>query len=400
MMPFELREYQERIQQTKRKMLDEGLEVLLITDPANMNYLTGYDGWSFYVDQMVVVIIDEDQPLWIGRKMDGNGAKATTWLRHENLVTYTDDYVHSNVKHPMHVVAKTLEELDQANRHIGVEMGAYYFTALAFETLTTSLPNAKWKDATLLVNRVRMIKSNQEITYMEKAARLVELGMRKACDTISEGVRECDVVANIYSSLIGGTPEFGGDYPAIVPMLPSGEHTCTPHLTWSDKRYRHNDLVIIEIAGCYKRYHCPMARTVSVGTQSEKVRDVGKVVVEGLNETLAFVKPGVTCEEVEEVWRKSIARHGIIKDSRLGYSIGLNYPPDWGEHTASIRQGDETVLQPNMAFHLIPGIWYNDFGIEISESIKVTESGSEVLADFTRKLIDAKRVPMMGNDAV
>nr|WP_270180936.1 M24 family metallopeptidase [Alkalihalobacillus sp. CinArs1] len=400
MMPFELREYQERIQLTKRRMLDEGLEVLLITDPANMNYLTGYDGWSFYVDQMVVVIIDEEQPLWIGRKMDGNGAKATTWLHHENLVTYTDDYVHSNVKHPMDFVAKTLEELDQSTRHIGVEMGAYYFTALAFESLKRNLPDAKWKDATLLVNRVRMVKSNQEILYMKNAARLVELGMQKAVDTISEGVRECDVVADIYSSLISGTPEFGGDYPAIVPMLPSGEHTCTPHLTWSDKRYRNNDLVIIEIAGCYKRYHCPMARTVSVGTQDERVRDIGKVVVEGLDETLAFVKPGVTCEEVEEVWRKSIARHGIMKDSRLGYSIGLNYPPDWGEHTASVRQGDQTILQPNMTFHLIPGIWYHDFGIEISESIRVTESGSEVLANFSRKLIDAKGVSMMGNDAV
>ncbi|WP_442865178.1 M24 family metallopeptidase [Alkalihalobacillus sp. CinArs1] len=399
-MPFELREYQERIQLTKRRMLDEGLEVLLITDPANMNYLTGYDGWSFYVDQMVVVIIDEEQPLWIGRKMDGNGAKATTWLHHENLVTYTDDYVHSNVKHPMDFVAKTLEELDQSTRHIGVEMGAYYFTALAFESLKRNLPDAKWKDATLLVNRVRMVKSNQEILYMKNAARLVELGMQKAVDTISEGVRECDVVADIYSSLISGTPEFGGDYPAIVPMLPSGEHTCTPHLTWSDKRYRNNDLVIIEIAGCYKRYHCPMARTVSVGTQDERVRDIGKVVVEGLDETLAFVKPGVTCEEVEEVWRKSIARHGIMKDSRLGYSIGLNYPPDWGEHTASVRQGDQTILQPNMTFHLIPGIWYHDFGIEISESIRVTESGSEVLANFSRKLIDAKGVSMMGNDAV
>ncbi|XBD02148.1 M24 family metallopeptidase [Pseudalkalibacillus hwajinpoensis] len=399
-MAFEMSEYQNRIQRTKRRMEEAGLEVLLITDPANMNYLSGYDGWSFYVDQMVVVMIDEEHPLWIGRKMDANGAKATTWLYQDNIISYTDDYVHSTIKHPMDFVAEILRQIGQGNRVIGVEMGAYYFTALAFEHLKKGLPNAVWKDATLLVNHVRMIKSDREVAYIKNAARLVELGMKKAIHSIGEGVRECDVVADIYKSLISGTPEFGGDYPAIVPMLPSGENTCTPHLTWTDKKYQNNDLVIIELAGCYKRYHCPMARTVSIGPQSEKVNDVAKVVVEGLNEALSFVKPGVTCEEVENIWRKTIARHGVIKDSRIGYSMGLNYPPDWGEHTASLRQGDQTALKSNMTFHMIPGIWYDNFGIEISESFRVTETGSEILADMPRKLITATNLFALGNDAV
>ncbi len=400
MQSFEMSEFQERIQRTKRRMEAEGLEVLLITDPANMNYLSGYDGWSFYVDQMVVVIIDEEHPLWIGRKMDANGAKATTWLYRENIISYTDDYVHSDVKHPMDFVADILRQIGQGNRVIGVEMGAYYFSALAFEHLKKGLPNAVWKNATLLVNHVRMIKSDQEIAYIRNAARLVEGGMTKAIQSIAEGVRECDVVGDIYQSLIRGTPEFGGDYPAIVPMLPSGENTCTPHLTWTDKKYRDKDLVIIELAGCYKRYHCPMARTVSIGPQEDRVNDIASVVVEGLNEALAFAKPGVTCEEVEEVWRRTIAKYGVIKDSRIGYSMGLNYPPDWGEHTASIRQGDRTVLKPNMAFHMIPGIWYDDFGIEISESFYVTNSGIEVLANMPRKLITATNLFAMDNDAV
>jgi len=381
-------------------MLNEGIEVLLITDPANMNYLSGYDGWSFYVVQMVVLIIDEDQPLWIGREMDANGAKATTWLYKENIISYSDDYVDSKEKHPMEFVASMLRQIGQGNRVTGVEMGAYYFTALTFESLKKSLPDATFKDATLLVNHVRMVKSEQEISYIKNASRIVELGMTKAVQSIAEGVRECDVVGEIYKSLISGTPEFGGDYPSIVPMLPSGEHTCTPHLTWSDKRYKNNDLVIIELAGCYKRYHSPMARTVSIGPQDQKVNDLSKVVVEGLNEALEFAKPGVTCEEVEDVWRKTVARHGIIKDSRIGYSTGLNYPPDWGEHTASLRQGDKTVLKPNMVFHMIPGIWYEDYGIEISESFRVTDQGSEVLADVPRKLIPTPDSYVLGNDAI
>ncbi len=96
-------------------------------------------------------------------------------------------------------------------------------------------------------------------------------------------------------------------------------------------------------------------------------------VAEGLTEALNSIKPGVTCEEVERVWAKSIAKSGFIKDSRIGYSMGLNYPPDWGEHTASLRPGDKTVLQPNMTFHMIPGIWLDDCGVDISESFRVTE---------------------------
>jgi Xaa-Pro dipeptidase len=387
MLSFELSEYKERIKKTKLKMASEGIEVLLITDPANMNYLSGYDGWSFYVHQILVLIIDEDQPIWIGRGQDANGAKVTTWLYHDNIIPYTDDYVQSIEKHPMDFVANILWEIGQAHRTIAVEKDSYYFTAMCFERLQVGLPNAKFKDGTNLVNRVRLIKSNQEIEYMRRAAKIVERAMDSAITSIEVGVRECDVAANIYQAQISGTEFFGGDYPAIVPLMPAGKKTSTPHLTWSDDRYKDGDTVILELAGCYKRYHSPLARTLVLGQPSQQVSDLSKVVIEGLNASLDFVKPGVTCEEVEAVWRKSIEKSGFIKESRIGYSMGLNYPPDWGEHTASLRQGDKTILQPNMTFHMIPGIWYDDFGVELSESFRVTEDGCEILANFPRELI-------------
>jgi Xaa-Pro dipeptidase len=124
-----------------------------------------------------------------------------------------------------------------------------------------------------------------------------------------------------------------------------------------------------------------------LGVPDERTQAIADIVIEGIEETLDFIKPGVTGEEVERVWRKVIEKSGIKKDSRIGYSMGLNYPPDWGEHTASLRPGDKTVLQPNMTFHMIPGIWLDDFGVEISESFRVTETGCEVLADFPRELL-------------
>lgn len=386
MLSFEISEYKQRIMKVQKKMAAEGVDVLLLTNPANMNYLSGYDGWSFYVHQLLIVIVDEEQPFWIGRGMDANAAKVTTWLDHDNIIPYPDDYVHSTTLHPMEFVSDILKEIGQASRTIGVEMDAYYFTAKCFDTLKKELPNARFKDTTTLVNWVRLVKSEQEIAYIRKAARIVENAMRVGIESIQEGIRECDVVSKIYRAQISGTESFGGDYPAIVPLLPSGEKTSTPHLTWTDQTYRKGDPVILELAGCYKRYHSPLARTLIIGEPSQEVKDLADVVVEGLNTALEVVRPGITCEEVELAWRKSIAKSGYVKDSRIGYAMGLNYPPDWGEHTASLRPGDKTILEPNMTFHMIPGIWLDKYGVEISEAFRVTETGCEVFADFPRQL--------------
>ena len=112
-----------------------------------------------------------------------------------------------------------------------------------------------------------------------------------------------------------------------------------------------------------------------------------KVVVEGLNTALEAAKPGVTCEAVEAAWRSVIARHGIVKDSRIGYSTGLNYPPDWGESTLSLRPGDKTELRPGMTIHMIPSVWQDDWGVEISECFRVTETGHEKFCDFPQDLV-------------
>ena len=387
MLAFERDEYLERVENTKLRMMQFGLDVLLVADPANMNYLTGYDGWSFYTPQVVVVALAQDEPICIVRGIDLNGAKVTTFLDENSLIGYPDDYVQNKRMHPMDFVAEMLEARGLARGSIGVEMDAYYFTAAAAEALHQSLPNATFKNAYTLVNWIRMIKSPQELAYMRQAARILEKVMEAAIDAVTPGARQCDAAAEILAAQARGTAEFGGDYTAIVPMLPSGIGTSTPHLTWSDNHFVSGEATILELAGCRRRYHCPQARTVFLGTPPKKLADTAKVVLEGLNAVIAAARPGLTCEEVEGVWRGVIARAGIVKESRIGYSCGLNYPPDWGEHTISLRPGDKTVLQPDMTIHVIPGIWQDDWGIEISECIHLTDTGAEPLARTPRELI-------------
>lgn len=384
---FSTDEYQERIQKTMAAMADAGVDVLVSADPANMNYLTGYDGWSFYVPQVVVVSADADEPIWIGRGMDVAGAKFTTFLSHDNIIGYPDHYVQNPVTHPLHFVADQLKARGWGEKRIGVETDAYYYTARSDRSLREGLPEATIVDANLLVNWIRLVKSDAEIALMKEAGKISEKVMVTALERVRPGVRECDAVAAVYQAQMSGTESFGGDYPSIVPMMPTGEKTATPHLTWTDEPYGNETAVNLELAACRHRYHSPLARTAWIGKNPpEKLVKIADVTVEGLNTTLNAIKPGMRCEEIELVWREIIAKAGLEKESRIGYPIGVNYPPDWGEHTASLRPGDKTVLKPNMCFHMILGMWMDNWGFECSEALRVTENGCETFADFPRKL--------------
>jgi len=386
-LPFEIDEYRERLDRVKRAMEAKGIEILLASDPSNMNYLTGYDGWSFYVPQLVMVILDEAAPLWVGRMMDAGAARVTTWLPPDNIDPYPDRYVQNPVVHPMDYVAETIRRRGWSRRTVGVETDAYYYTHAGHAALENALPDARIVDANLVVNWARVVKSPREIEYMRQAARIIEATMRAGIDAIEPGIRQCDAVAKIYAAQIAGTPEYGGEYTGLCPMLPTGIGTSTPHLTWTSAPFVTGEATILELAGCRYRYHCPMARTVHLGPPPQKLADTAEIVLEGMETALAAVGPGVTCEAVEAAWRSVIARYGLEKESRIGYSTGIGYPPDWGEHTLSLRPGDRTELRENMAIHMILGMWMDDWGLEISECFRVAANGAECLADFPRELV-------------
>ncbi|WP_306052060.1 M24 family metallopeptidase [Natronococcus wangiae] len=385
-IPFSTAEYRDRLHETQRRMEDRDLDVLLVTDPANMFYLSGYDAYSFYVPQILIITPEQDQPLWVGREQDYTCATETTWLDPDNIVVYTDEYVDSD-KHPMSFVADILAEQGLATRDIGVEMDAYYFSAHAYHELSRALPEATLHDVTKFVNHVRMIKSDAEVDCHRQAARISERAMQKGIDAIDVGVRQSDAAATVYEALLEGTETTGGDYPAIVPLMPSGEGTGSPHLTWTNETYKEGEPVILELAGVVNRYHSPLTRTIFLGEPPERVRTASQIIVDGLDAAIDAVEPGVTCETVEQAWRDEISGTIVEKESRIGYSTGIGYPPSWVEKTASIRPGDTTELQPNMVFHMIPGVWFDEYGIEISESLVVMEDGAEVLADVPRELI-------------
>ena len=252
--------------------------------------------------------------------------------------------------------------------------------------MLTQCPNAKFHDANLLVNWVRLVKSDNELKYMQEASNLVQLGMQRAFDTIKPGVRQNQVSGKIQDSLIAGNDDMGGEYSGLTTILASGVSASASHLTPTDKKFVQNEGTIIELGGVKNRYHCPMSRTVFIGKPDNQTNDTMKITNEAFENALKYTKPGNTANDVAQGFWKILSKYGLEKDSRLGYSIGIGYPPDWGEHTMSIRKNDMTLLEPNITFHMIAGMWMDTWGLEISESIRVTEKGYELFCNFPRKL--------------
>ena len=169
--PFSRAEYDRRIGLTRAAMQAAGLDLLFVTDPSNQAWLTGYDGWSFYVHQGVLLPMEGD-PIWWGRYMDSIGAGRTCWMSADTIHGYADNYVQSTQRHPMQDLARHIRALGGDKGRVGVEMDNYYYSAKAHAVLAEELPGASLVDATALVNWQRLIKSEEEIGFIRKAARI------------------------------------------------------------------------------------------------------------------------------------------------------------------------------------------------------------------------------------
>jgi ectoine hydrolase len=386
MLHFERSEYDARLRKTRAAMEKADIELLIASDPSNMAWLTGYDGWSFYTHQAVLVGPD-GEPVWWGRAMDALGAKRTVYMGDDDITGYDDIYVQNPERHPMQTLAELIQARGWDTLSVGVEMDNYYFSAAAFASLRENLPGTKFQDVTGLVNWQRAIKSPREITFMRRAARIVEEMHAMIAERTEPGLKKNELVAEIYHTAISGADGHWGDYPAIVPMLPSGMDATAPHLTWDDQPFKSGECTFFEIAGAYRRYQCPQSRTIYLGTPPQKYLDAERAVLEAVEAGLEQAKPGNTCEDIAIAFYETLNRHGFEKDSRTGYAIGISYPPDWGERTMSFRRGDKSVLEPGMTFHFMPALWLDDGGLEITEPILITETGVECLCTTPRELL-------------
>lgn len=383
-------EFAERLGRVQQRMAERGWAALVVADPANLYYLTGYNAWSFYVPQCAVVPARGEPHLFL-RAMDAHGARHTAVLPEERIHAYPEELVHRPDVHPYDHIAARARELnlfvDSPDAVVAMEFDAHYLPVRGFLAVQRALPHTPIVDSEELVNWVRLVKSPAEQDEMRAAGVVAERAMTAALEGVRSGRRECDVVADIQAAQTVSVGGVGGDYPALVPLLPTGVSADTPHLTWTDRVLRRGEATTIELAGVRNRYHAPLARTVCLGPPSAKLLDCATATAEGMEAALGSMKPGAAGADVHAAFIRVIAAHGLSKDSRIGYSIGIGFPPDWGERTVSLRAGEETVLEPGMAFHVILGMWMDGWAYELSESVLVTEHLPEPLTSMPRQLI-------------
>jgi Xaa-Pro dipeptidase len=318
--------------------------------------------------------------------MDAGAVTLTTYLGQESIQPYPEDYVQKQGIHPMQVVAGYLAGAGLDGKAIGYESDTYFFSPKSLACLQQGLPNARWIDADLLVNWCRAVKSEAEIEMMRQASRLVQGAMQTAYDNIMPGVRQCDLMAQILAAQVGGNDQFGGDLTALSPLILAGEASATAHPMWTDEPFAENQTVALELGGTRKRYNAGLARTVQLGSGPKALFDTASAVEEGLDAVLETIRPGITAGDVHAAWQSVLDSHGLVKESRIGYGIGVGYSPDWGEHTVSLRAGEATLLESGMALHVMLGMWMDGWGMELSETVVVTDDGVECLTNFARQV--------------
>ncbi|WP_407114624.1 M24 family metallopeptidase [Bradyrhizobium sp. LMG 9283] len=384
---FELTEFNIRLGAVKAEMAKRGLDILLVSEPPNLNYLTGYDAYSFYTPQMAIVALDSEEPIFITRGMDTTSAKMTTYLSDDSIRGFPDNYVNSSEQSAYEYVARVVKEIGGEKATVGVEMGGYYYSARAHADLVKALPQATFVDADLLINWIRLVKSPAELALMRQAGQIGDLMLKRGIETAQPGVRECDVVAAIYHQQLSGTPDFGGSYDSSALHFCVGERALAPHSAWTDKPLPEKTIINFEVHGNRLRYQINVSRTICIGKPSAAYEKLAGIALEALEVGLESVRPGRACSEVFGAFHKILARHGIEKDQRIGYSIGIGYPPSVAERTVSIRKEEKTVLLPGMCFHLMTGLWLGDQAITVTQPFAVTERGYEPLTLTPRTLV-------------
>ncbi|MGY4601547.1 ectoine hydrolase [Bradyrhizobium sp. GM22.5] len=378
---FPRSEYLRRLSSVKSEMERREIEALVLTVPANITYLSGYTSKSGYVPQGLVVSMDDEEPTFLTRRMDGPAALHQMFIDRSRVIGYPEALIANPDRDGYDAIIDFLLDKGCGRKSIGLE--AKLLPALTVEKFKSRL-DANVVDCTNAVTWIRGVKSDLEIAMMREAAAISDAGMLKAKQVIRPRVREADASAEIIATLVRGANGRPGTDVASF-FLCATPRTSTCHIRWADDIFQEGSQINLEFTGVRHGYTSPLMRTMSIGKPSDQIRRLHEGEVAGLEAALNAAKTGRTCSDVAVAFNGTLRKHGFEKESRCGYAVGI----DWTEPTASLKEGDMTVLKPNMTFHLMLGNWIGeDVGYVISETFRVTDAGGESFTKLPRELFE------------
>jgi Xaa-Pro dipeptidase len=359
-----------RLERTRFEMASRGLDALLVYQPDNIYYLTGFAGavWSY---QVLLVPHDSD-PRLLARYAEEGAVRQTSWLSDA-------DYWHDlDEESPVERTARMLRERGLSSGRLGIELGSWFLLVRDFLALRELLPQARFEDSSGLVNRLRLVKSAREVELIAIAARAVSAAARAALPAVREGISEAELGRIANDALMAA----GADGP-MLEGIHGGARTARIHGLWTFDPLARGDEARLELTASHEHYVARVMRTAIVGEASREQRRTAEALARAQDEGLARLAPGVEAREVDGATKAALRRAGHESVlARTGYSVGILIRPSDGEFELGIRPDSAWRFAPGMCFHML--LFAGRLGI--SETVAITERGARVLTDVERRL--------------
>ena len=369
---FSKEEFQKRKNDVLKSMNKQNLDALLMFRQESMYWLTGYDTFG-YVFFQTLVLDKNGNLILLTRAPDLRQAQNTSNI--EDIRIWVD----KDKSNPTEDLKKILDELSLKGKKIGVEYEAYGMTGRNALRLNETLKDyCDLKDESELITKLRVIKSQEEIVYVKKAAELADNALDQAWKYSKAGVNEAKILAEMQKIVLEG----GGDYPANEYIIGSGHNALLCRYQAEKRNLSIQDQLSIEWAGTYKHYHSAMFRTILLGKTDPKHIKMHEACVQALKNCESKLKPGNKIGEVFDIHAKTFDDLGFNKArmNACGYSLGSTFSPNWMDWPM-LYTGNPYIIQPGNIFfmHMILMDSENQLAMNLGETYLVTKSGNERL---------------------
>jgi len=369
---FSKEEFQKRKDDVLKSMNKQNLDALLMFRQESMYWLTGYDTFG-YVFFQTLVLDKNGNLILLTRAPDLRQAQNTSNI--EDIRIWVD----KDKSNPTEDLKKILDELSLKGKKIGVEYEAYGMTGRNALRLNETLKDyCDLKDESELITKLRVIKSQEEIVYVRKAAELADNALGQAWKYCKAGVNEAKILAEMQKIVLEG----GGDYPANEYIIGSGHNALLCRYQAEKRNLSIQDQLSIEWAGTYKHYHSAMFRTILLGKTDPKHIKMHEACVQALKNCENKLKPGNKIGEVFDIHAKTFDDLGFNKArmNACGYSLGSTFSPNWMDWPM-LYTGNPYIIQPGNIFfmHMILMDSENQLAMNLGETYLVTKSGNERL---------------------
>ena len=356
----------DRLQQITEAMTSRGWDMLLITDPKHVYYLTGFAS-DPHERFLGLALCRGEEPLLMVPALDAEAAAAASSVT--NIVTHQD----------------TDQPYELLRKHIPASIGTLalekdQLTVSRYEQLQHHFSARGYVDAGEILREMRVRKSADEIRAMKQAAVLVEQVLSEGLKQVKAGVQEIELVAELEYLM----KKLGADGPSFETMVLTGPNTALPHGVPGSRRIREGDLLMFDLGVFSGGYASDITRTFAVGGIGPEAEKIYNTVLAANEAGIRAVKPGVTYGSIDKAARSVIDRAGYGEAfvHRLGHGLGMDvheYPSVHG------LNGD--LLQTGAVFTIEPGIYVPGLGgVRIEDDVLVTEEGAEVLTSFPKQL--------------